>query len=157
MILCISIIIPNVILLNIRKMVFAVANNPIGAKTAVVSLSMTLFLILIQTPFENFVSKCILMVWNLERTSCSSACAPAGIMNICHSSIMEWVKKVVSNIPEQNMDEEIPEITEIDERQTFVGSKKNKVWVWTVVNHGKKGILLWTIGDRSHQTFKTVV
>lgn len=80
--------------------------------------------------------------------------AIARIMNICHSTIIEWVKKVVSNIPEQIMDEEIPEITEIDELQTFVASKKNKVWVWTVVNHWKKGILLWTIGERSHQTFE---
>ena len=37
--------------------------------------------------------------------------------------------------------EEIPEITEIDELQTFIGNKKNKVWVWTVVNHWQPGIL----------------
>ena len=43
--------------------------------------------------------------------------------------------------------------TEIDELQTFVGNKKNKYWIWTVVNHQKKGIILWAIGDRSHQTF----
>ena len=42
---------------------------------------------------------------------------------------------------------ENPEITEIDELQTFVGNKKNKVWIWTVVNHWKPGILLWTVGD----------
>jgi insertion element IS1 protein InsB len=48
----------------------------------------------------------------------------------------------------KSQDEEIPEITEIDELQTFVGNKKNKYWVWTVVNHQKKGIILWAIGDR---------
>ena len=44
--------------------------------------------------------------------------------------------------------------------QTFLGNKRNKYWVWTVVNHQKKGIILWTIGDceasrrhRSHKTF----
>ena len=42
---------------------------------------------------------------------------------------------------------EIPEITEIDELQTFVGRKKNKVWLSTVVNHWKSGIILWTLGD----------
>ena len=39
---------------------------------------------------------------------------------------------------------EIPEITEIDELQTFVGNQKNKVWIGSVVNHWKPGILLWT-------------
>ena len=57
-------------------------------------------------------------------------------------------------------DDEIPEITEIDELyakryplgQTFVGCKKNKFWIGSVVNHWNQGILLWTVGDRSHQT-----
>ena len=55
--------------------------------------------------------------------------AIARIMNICHSTIIEWVKKVAQNLPEEIMDEEIPEITEIDELQTFVGNKTNKVWL----------------------------
>jgi IS1 family transposase len=49
--------------------------------------------------------------------------------------------------------EEIPEITEIDELQTFIGNKKNKVWVWTVVNHWQPGILLWTVGDHAVPRF----
>ncbi len=43
---------------------------------------------------------------------------------------------------------------EIDELQTFVGSKKEKVWIWTAVNHFKKGILAWVAGDRSAKTFE---
>ena len=60
--------------------------------------------------------------------------------------------------------EEIPEITEIDELyaeryplgQTFIENKKNKVWVWTVVNHWQPGILLWTVGDRSSTSFQII-
>ncbi len=37
----------------------------------------------------------------------------------------------------------------IDELQTFVGNNKNQVWVWTVVNHWKPGILLWTVTVRT--------
>ena len=48
------------------------------------------------------------------------------------------------------LEEEIPEITEIDELQTFIGNKKNKVWIGAVVNHWNLGILLWTIGVASH-------
>ena len=48
----------------------------------------------------------------------------------------------------------IPSVAQIDELQTFVGNKKNKIWLWTVVNKGSAGILAWTIGDRSAETFK---
>jgi insertion element IS1 protein InsB len=37
-----------------------------------------------------------------------------------------------------------------------VGNKKNKFGIWTVVNHQKKGILLWQIGDRPHDTFEPI-
>ncbi|WP_051023546.1 IS1 family transposase [Synechococcus sp. PCC 7502] len=49
--------------------------------------------------------------------------------------------------------ENIPEVGELDELQIFVGSKGNKAWVWTAVNHFCEGILAWTIGDRSSETF----
>ena len=52
-------------------------------------------------------------------------------------------------LPDIPPEEEIPEITEVDKLQTFVGSKKNKVWIWTVVNHWRPGILLWTVSDRA--------
>lgn len=32
--------------------------------------------------------------------------------------------------------------------------KKNKIWLWTTVNHWKPGILGWVLGDRSAQTFE---
>ena len=32
--------------------------------------------------------------------------------------------------------------------------KKNKKWLWTVVNHCKPGILAWRLRDRSSETFK---
>jgi hypothetical protein len=50
--------------------------------------------------------------------------------------------------------DEIPEVAQIDELQTFVGNKKNKIWLWTAVNKGFPGILAWSIGDRSAETFK---
>ncbi len=32
--------------------------------------------------------------------------------------------------------------------------KKEKIWLWTAVNHFKKGILGWVLGDHSAETFK---
>jgi insertion element IS1 protein InsB len=51
-------------------------------------------------------------------------------------------------VPDTLEESELPEITEIDELQTFIGTKKNKLWIWTVVNHWKLGMILWTVGDR---------
>ena len=82
------------------------------------------------------------------------------VTRISHPTILNWIREAGESLCDEPQDEEISEITEIDELQTFVGSKKNKYWVWTVVNHKKSGIILWTIGDceasrrhRSHQTF----
>jgi IS1 family transposase len=76
------------------------------------------------------------------------------VTDISHTTIMNWVKKSSQQITDElSYDEEIPEITEIDELQTFVGKKTNKIWIWTVVNHWLPGILLFAVGDRSHKTF----
>ncbi len=57
----------------------------------------------------------------------------------------------VTDAPEPD---ESPQTSELDELQTFVGNKGNKLWIWTVVNYQQAGILAWTIGDRIAQTFK---
>ena len=43
---------------------------------------------------------------------------------------------------------------ELDELETFVGSKKTLIWLWTAVNHFTQGILAWVLGDHSAETFK---
>ena len=50
--------------------------------------------------------------------------------------------------------EEIPRVGELDELETFVGRKRNKVWIWTVVDHFQPGILGWAVGDHSAETFR---
>lgn len=76
------------------------------------------------------------------------------VTEIHHTTIMNWIKDAGLDLPDAPEDSEIPEITEIDELQTFIGNKKNKVWLWTVVNHWKPGIILWAIGDRSSSSFQ---
>ena len=44
-------------------------------------------------------------------------------------------------------------LEQIDELQTFVGRKTNKIWLWTAVNKEYSEILEWIIGDRSAETF----
>ncbi|EDZ93315.1 hypothetical protein AmaxDRAFT_3967 [Limnospira maxima CS-328] len=67
------------------------------------------------------------------------------VTGISHNTILNWVRVAETHIDEENY--EIPEIAQIDELQTFVGSKKT-IWVWTVVNTKLPGILKFVIGDR---------
>ncbi|MGB3491985.1 MAG: IS1 family transposase [Elainellaceae cyanobacterium] len=74
------------------------------------------------------------------------------VTEISHNSVIQWVREFESAIEEENDD--IPETAQIDELQTFVGSKKNKIWLWTVVNTKAAGILKFVVGDRSLETFR---
>ena len=82
--------------------------------------------------------------------------AIARVTEIDHTTIINWVEEAGESLSDESQDSEIPEITEIDELQTFVGNKNNKLWIWTVVNHQKKGIILWNVGDRSHESFEPI-
>jgi transposase-like protein len=67
------------------------------------------------------------------------------LKGVHHTTIINWVKSVGNLLPVAYDPETIPEVGELDELETFVGSKKNKIWVWTAVDHFKKGILGWVI------------
>lgn len=67
---------------------------------------------------------------------------------------MHWIRQAGHELRDAPKPEEIPETTDLDELQTFVGSKRNKIWIWTAVNHHQAGILAWVIGDRSAATFE---
>jgi insertion element IS1 protein InsB len=52
-----------------------------------------------------------------------------------NTSIINWLKDAGLELPDAPEAGEILEITEVDELQAFIGNKKNRVWLWTVVNH----------------------
>ncbi len=76
------------------------------------------------------------------------------VKGVHHTTALNWVKQVGTNLPDANASEEFPEVGELDELQTFVGSKKNKIWSSTAVNHFQLGILAWVVGDYSAATFE---
>jgi IS1 family transposase/transposase-like protein len=78
--------------------------------------------------------------------------AIARVKKIHHTTILNWLKKVGELLPNSYSPEISPEVGELDELETFVG-KKTKIWIWTAVDHFKRGILEWEIGDHSEQTF----
>lgn len=73
------------------------------------------------------------------------------VTGIHHTTIMNWVAESGEQLPEDELEE--PELAELDELQTYVGCKTNKIWVWTALNHLAPGILAMEIADRSGRTF----
>jgi IS1 family transposase len=78
------------------------------------------------------------------------------VTNIHHTTIMGWVREAGASLPDvpESEEKQKPEITDLDELQTFVGSKRHKIWLRTAVNHWQHGIIAWKIGARSSLTFQ---
>ena len=51
------------------------------------------------------------------------------ITGVNHNTVIRWVRKSAHALPNAPLVEEIPEITEIDELQTYVGQKKQNLAV----------------------------
>ena len=80
--------------------------------------------------------------------------AIARVSKISHPSIITWIKQTSSELPDSYQPDELPQVGELDELETFVGCKKGQVWIWTAVDHFQPGILGWVVGDHSAQTFQ---
>ena len=74
------------------------------------------------------------------------------LLRIHHTTIINWVRESGEELP-LDIEEDSPILAELDELQTYVGKRKNKVWVQTAVNHYFPGILAIQVGDRSGKTF----
>ena len=74
------------------------------------------------------------------------------VTGIHHTTIMNWVKESAQELPEDD-DSSEPTVAELDELQTYIGSKNYKIWIWTPVPRYSPGVLAIEIGDRSGQTF----
>ncbi len=59
-------------------------------------------------------------------------------------------------MPQRYDPKQIPQVGELDELETFVGKKQNKLWIWTAVDHFAAGILAWVVGDHSAATFRSL-
>lgn len=77
----------------------------------------------------------------------------ARVKKIHHTTILNWIKQIGELLPNSYSPEISPEVGELDELETFVGKKKHKIWIWTAVDHFKRGILEWVIGDPTPKNF----
>ena len=76
------------------------------------------------------------------------------VTEISHVTILNWIEQSGEKLPESYDPKQIPQVGELDELETFVGSKRHKIWIWTVVDHFQPGILGWAVGDHSAETFR---
>ncbi len=76
------------------------------------------------------------------------------VKKVHHTTVINWVKEVGNTLADTPECEEIPEITQVDELESFIGKKKHKIWLWTAVNKHTPGVIAWVLGDRSSETFK---
>jgi len=61
------------------------------------------------------------------------------IKGVHHTSILNWVKQVGKLLPDAYEPDTIPLVQKLDKLETFLG-KKNKIGLWTAVNHFQPGI-----------------
>ena len=72
--------------------------------------------------------------------------------------MLNWVRLAAAQIPEKNI--EISETAEICSRlmnYTLLSAKKNKVWVWNVVNNQMPGIfklVIWVVLKRKGSSYR---
>ena len=76
------------------------------------------------------------------------------VIGVAHTTVIGWLQQVGANLPDTYDPEAVPQVSEWDELEPFVGQKRNNVWIWTVVDHCRPGILGWAVGDHSAEPFQ---
>jgi insertion element IS1 protein InsB len=76
------------------------------------------------------------------------------VTGVHNTTVLDWVKQVGENLPDYYNPEQVPSVGELDELETFVGSKKIRFGTGCAVDHFKEGILGWVLGNHSAETFR---
>ena len=76
------------------------------------------------------------------------------IIGVNHNTVIRWVRQAGKKLSRKMRSYKIPLVGQIDELQTFIGKKTNKIWIWTALDKYYSEILEYVIGDRSSKTFE---
>jgi insertion element IS1 protein InsB len=52
------------------------------------------------------------------------------VTEIAHTTILNWIEQSGALLPERYDPKQFPQVGELDELETFVGKKQNKLWKW---------------------------
>ena len=78
----------------------------------------------------------------------------ACVREVTYPTIINLIKHTGECLPNAYDLDQLSQVGELDELETFVIYKKNKVWLWTLVYHFRQGILGWVVGNHSGDTFQ---
>lgn len=75
------------------------------------------------------------------------------VKGVHHTTLITWVKQVGERLSNAYAPDQVPSVGELDELETFIG-QKNKIWIWTAVDHFSQGILGGVLGVHRAETFR---
>ncbi len=75
------------------------------------------------------------------------------VKGVHHTTVITWIKLVGENLPDAYDPETFPKQVNLM-NQKPLSVQKNKLWLWTAVDHFRAGILGWVLGDHSAKTFE---
>ncbi|NDA63232.1 MAG: IS1 family transposase [Chitinophagia bacterium] len=70
------------------------------------------------------------------------------ILKVSHVAVLKWIKQYGQQAEELKSDKEI-EVLEIDEMHSYIGSKKNYIWIWIAVDRYGKRFVNFVLGKRN--------
>lgn len=76
------------------------------------------------------------------------------VMGVHRTTVICWVRQKGEKLPDSITPENIPNVGELDELETFVDSKKTRYSCGQQQTNECKGIIAWTLGDHSAKTFE---
>lgn len=74
------------------------------------------------------------------------------LLGVCHTTVQYCIRRMaktcVASVPEKSVH------IEMDELYTYIGSKKQKCWLWIAISRANKCILGFVLGSRSTNTLR---
>ena len=78
-------------------------------------------------------------------------------LGIQHSTVSVWVKECVRHLPDAPQPKKV-KTSEMDELFTFIGSKKNRIYLMTLVDRQTPCVLGWKVaGERTSEVIQQMV
>ena len=78
----------------------------------------------------------------------------AWVKGVTYPTIINLIKHTRECLPNAYDLDQLSQVGELHELETFVSDKKNKVLLWTLVYHFRQSILGWVVGNHSGDTFQ---
>lgn len=83
----------------------------------------------------------------------------ARVFGVSRKTIKQWLNQAIRALPrfqESVSPARTEDVLELDELWSFVGHKKQQVWLWIALCRRTRQVVAYALGDRSIQTYQAV-